>query len=206
MHYVCHAFREAGKGLTISSVLTPPFDYDKLDRINAYFENFPELPKETSIVITYPSDGTYDCEAYTKRVYNNPRYWDLGSYDPLAKWQLTQAIRHSLSWDSTNNLYFRALVDSMMRIKNRFASENRLCELAGLRRAVFRACAKFMCTQMEDCLFASELEPLPPLARLRRASTRTKPFILILMTIWPKPNHYVRTCLLYTSPSPRDRG
>ena len=52
MHYVCHAFREAGKGLTISSVLTPPFDYDKLDRINAYFENFPELPKETSIVIT----------------------------------------------------------------------------------------------------------------------------------------------------------
>ena len=46
---------------------------------------------------------------------------------------------------------------------------------------------------MEDCLFASELEPLPPLARLRRASTRTKPFILILMTIWPKPNHYVRT-------------
>lgn len=47
--------------------------------------------------------------------------------------------------------------------------------------------------QMEDCLFASELEPLPPLARLRRASTRTKPFILILMTIWPKPNHYART-------------
>ena len=35
----------------------------------------------------------------------NPRYWDLGSYDPLAKWQLTQAIRHSLSWDSTNNLF-----------------------------------------------------------------------------------------------------
>ena len=158
------------------------------------FENFPELPKETSIVITYPSDGTYDCEAYTKRVYNNPRYWDLGSYDPLAKWQLTQAIRHSLSWDSTNNLYFRALVDSMMRMKKSILHrKNRLCELAGLRRAVSRACAKFMCTQMEDCLFASELEPLPPLARLRRASTRTKPFILILMTIWPKPNHYART-------------
>lgn len=135
MHYVCHAFREAGKGLTISSVLTPPFDYDKLDRINAYFENFPELPKETSIVITYPSDGTYDCEAYTKRVYNNPRYWDLGSYDPLAKWQLTQAIRHSLSWDSTNNLYFRALVDSMMRIKNRFASEK-----PALRTSRIEAC------------------------------------------------------------------
>ena len=34
LHYVCHAFRDVGKGLTISSVLTPPFDYDKLDRIN----------------------------------------------------------------------------------------------------------------------------------------------------------------------------
>lgn len=86
-------------------------------------------------MITYPSDGTYDCEAYTKRVYNNPRYWDLGSYDPLAKWQLTQAIRHSLSWDSTNNLYFRALVDSMMRIKNRFASEE-----PALRTSRIEAC------------------------------------------------------------------
>lgn len=84
MHYVCHAFREAGKGLTISSVLTPPFDYDKLDRINAYFENFPELPKETSIVITYPSDGTYDCEAYTKEYIT---ILAIGISAPMTLWQ-----------------------------------------------------------------------------------------------------------------------
>lgn len=122
LHLVCHAFNQVGKGLTISSVLTPPFDFEKLDRINNYFKEFPELPKDTSIMITYPSDGTYDSEEYTKTIYNNPRYWDLGAFDPLAKWQLTEAIRNSLSWDNTNNLYFRALADSMLRIKNRFAS------------------------------------------------------------------------------------
>lgn len=135
LHLICHAFNRVGKGLTISSVLTPPYDFEKLDRMNKYIEDFPEMPKDSSVVIAYPSAGTYDSDAYVKTINNNPRYWDLGAFDPLAKWQLTQAIRNSLSWDHTNNLYFRTLIESMTRIKNRFASSD-----PALRTGIIEAC------------------------------------------------------------------
>lgn len=135
LHLICHAFNKVGKSLTISSVLTPPYDFEKLDRMNKYIEDFPEMPKDSSVVITYPSAGTYDSDAYVKTINNNPRYWDLGAFDPLAKWQLTQAIRNSLSWDHTNNLYFRTLIEAMTRIKNRFASSE-----PALRTGIIEAC------------------------------------------------------------------
>ena len=103
--------------------------------MNKYIEDFPEMPKDSSVVIAYPSAGTYDSDAYVKTINNNPRYWDLGAFDPLAKWQLTQAIRNSLSWDHTNNLYFRTLIESMTRIKNRFASSD-----PALRTGIIEAC------------------------------------------------------------------
>ena len=64
LHLICHAFNRVGKGLTISSVLTPPYDFEKLDRMNKYIEDFPEMPKDSSVVIAYPSAGTYDSDAY----------------------------------------------------------------------------------------------------------------------------------------------
>ena len=39
---------------------------------------------------------------------------------------------------------------------------------------MFRACAKFMCTQMEDCLFASELEPLPSIGTIAEGVDKDK--------------------------------
>lgn len=120
---VCREFSRAERPLTISAVLAPPYNYEKLDAVNDFFESIPEVPKGTSIFITYPSAGTFNSAEYVSTVYDNPRYWMYGDFDPLGKWQLNQCIKHSLSWDHTNNLYFRSLVESMKRIKSRFGSE-----------------------------------------------------------------------------------
>lgn len=120
---VCHEFNQAKKPLTISAVLAPPYSYEKLDAVNSFFENIPEIPKDTSIFISYPSPGIFHSAEYVSTIYNNPKYWMYGDFDPLGKWQLNQCIKYSLSWDRTNNLYFRSLVESMKKIKSRFGSE-----------------------------------------------------------------------------------
>lgn len=40
--------------------------------MNKYIEDFPEMPKDSSVVIAYPSAGTYDSDAYVKTINNNP--------------------------------------------------------------------------------------------------------------------------------------
>lgn len=106
--------------VSINAVLTPPFDFEKLDRVNAFFESLDWLPENCTINVGYPSFGTCPgVDEYFDKVANNPKYAICGSCNPVTVWQKMMAETNGLDQKHSRNAYYLSILEEMVRINNR---------------------------------------------------------------------------------------
>ena len=117
------AFKKYDKGLTINSVLIPPYTYEKLDRINNFFESLDFLPPFTQCMITYPSPGTFPVEDAVELMSGNSIYEFGTTLNPLVKWQFEKVKKNGLSWEHTRNIYFNTMLKLMETVDGRMVTD-----------------------------------------------------------------------------------
>lgn len=120
---LAEAFVKQGKSLTINSVLIPPFTYEKIDKINDFFESLDFLPPLTQCMITYPSDGTFPVVDAIKLMSDNPIYQFGSNLNPLLKWQFEKVKQKGLSWERTQNIYFNSMLNTMGLVDQRMVTD-----------------------------------------------------------------------------------
>ena len=116
------AFEKVGRDLSINAVLVPPYDYDKLEEINYFFENIDFLSSKTDIRITYPSFNTYNYDKWWQ-IENNPTFKMKDVIDPLLKFQLKLAKRNPLNINERKNIYFKAIFDILYDVDCRLVTD-----------------------------------------------------------------------------------
>lgn len=78
---------KASKNISINIVFAPPYTYEKLERINTFFENLQWLPKDIRIDITYATEGSVDEKSSIEELLGDKRYLtEQGTFNPLYLW------------------------------------------------------------------------------------------------------------------------
>lgn len=75
LRILADAYAGSHMPVNINAVLTPPFGFEKLEQVNAYFESLDWLPATCHVNITYPSYGTCPgLDEYYDKITGNPKY------------------------------------------------------------------------------------------------------------------------------------
>lgn len=103
-------------GIVVNSVFSPPYSFQKLNRINDFFSTLDKLPDDVSIRISYPSPGTIPEDF----IYESEEIGSCfsPSNNPLVEWLVAQS-KNIISSKSEKNLYQSSLYDILSRIHNR---------------------------------------------------------------------------------------
>lgn len=135
--------------LSANMVFTPPYTFEKLDRVNNFYSSLNFLPKDFSIMITYPDEGSLDDGCFLQTLKDDDRYIkyfvnesDLVYSDPLQQWSEEKTMKNKgLDSNNKNNLYFNYIKSQLIRINTRYISDNvsanypfNGCCLPGMRR------------------------------------------------------------------------
>lgn len=84
LRILADAYAGSHMPVNINAVLTPPFGFEKLEQVNAYFESLDWLPATCHVNITYPSYGTCPgLDEYYDKITGNPKYALHGMCNPL---------------------------------------------------------------------------------------------------------------------------
>lgn len=85
LRILADAYAGSHMPVNINAVLTPPFGFEKLEQVNAYFESLDWLPATCHVNITYPSYGTCPgLDEYYDKITGNPKYALHGMCNPLS--------------------------------------------------------------------------------------------------------------------------
>lgn len=135
--------------LSVNMVFTPPYSFEKLDRVNEFYSKLDFLPENFSIMITYPTEGTLNDNGFLQKLKTDERYkkfyiknLDLVYTDPLQQWAEDKVIENQgLNKKDSNNLFFNYIKDQLVRINTRYISDEITenypfngCCLPGMRR------------------------------------------------------------------------
>lgn len=83
LRILADAYAGSHMPVNINAVLTPPFGFEKLEQVNAYFESLDWLPATCHVNITYPSYGTCPgLDEYYDKITGNPKYALHGMCNP----------------------------------------------------------------------------------------------------------------------------
>lgn len=118
LKYLAYSFENSKNVLMINAVLIPPYEYDKMEKINCFFEGLNFLPDNTEIRITYPKAGSYKYEDWG-RMLKNKKYMIDNNFNPLKKWQLFQACKNKLDKTHTRNIYTYSIFEQLVDIDSR---------------------------------------------------------------------------------------
>lgn len=151
-----HAFKGTQNRVAINAVLTPSYDFAKLDALNDFFSNIANLPQASQILITYPSAGTFEpcVDYYNDIIARNPQYKVGGIVNPLLKWQKAMAKKKGLS-ENMKNAYYAGMLQYLVMAHQRPISDepfnkenlNGCCKIGQRRLYVtvdgnFKACER----------------------------------------------------------------
>lgn len=135
LEIISNSFNRVQKPLSINMVFTPEYSFEKLDRIEEFFNSLDFLPEKTSLEITYPVEGSIDNEAALRMIENNPKYAGntLSDINPLWQWR----VRKLEEADSIGGMYKTAatsrLDQALYMIDKRYLSDkpNKIYTLNG---------------------------------------------------------------------------
>ena len=97
LRILADAYAGSHMPVNINAVLTPPFGFEKLEQVNAYFESLDWLPATCHVNITYPSYGTCPgLDEYYDKITGNPKYALHGMCNPLMITQPSTAVNNDL--------------------------------------------------------------------------------------------------------------
>lgn len=116
LRILADAYAGSHMPVNINAVLTPPFGFEKLEQVNAYFESLDWLPATCHVNITYPSYGTCPgLDEYYDKITGNPKYALHGMCNPLMIWQQRKAETDGLDAYKARNIYlFSLFLTNMM--------------------------------------------------------------------------------------------
>lgn len=115
---IAEAFKKTGNILMINAVFVPPYEYEKIEAINEFFESLDFLPESTEIRITYPQTDSFPYDDWDALMKNGKYLFD-GAIDPMKKWQLFKAKKNGLSMERRKNIYFYSMFSLLMQIDGR---------------------------------------------------------------------------------------
>lgn len=111
LRILADAYAGSHMPVNINAVLTPPFGFEKLEQVNAYFESLDWLPATCHVNITYPSYGTCPgLDEYYDKITGNPKYALHGMCNPLMIWQQRKAETDGLDAYKARNIYLACAV------------------------------------------------------------------------------------------------
>lgn len=120
LRILADAYAGSHMPVNINAVLTPPFGFEKLEQVNAYFESLDWLPATCHVNITYPSYGTCPgLDEYYDKITGNPKYALHGMCNPLMIWQQRKAETDGLDAYKARNIYYHSIFDDLVKINNR---------------------------------------------------------------------------------------
>lgn len=120
LRILADAYAGSHMPVNINAVLTPPFGFEKLEQVNAYFESQDWLPATCHVNITYPSYGTCPgLDEYYDKITGNPKYALHGMCNPLMIWQQRKAETDGLDAYKARNIYYHSIFDDLVKINNR---------------------------------------------------------------------------------------
>ena len=107
--------------ISVNAVFAPPYSFEKLDKIEAFFLTHPYLSDTAQVSISYPTEGTIqDSRSLVAPIMFNTKYL-MRKYhylNPLLNWQRLKIQ------DNETSLYksisFSGLVQGLTRINNRY--------------------------------------------------------------------------------------
>lgn len=161
LRILADAYAGSHMPVNINAVLTPPFGFEKLEQVNAYFESLDWLPATCHVNITYPSYGTCPgLDEYYDKITGNPKYALHGMCNPLMIWQQRKAETDGLDAYKARNIYYHSIFDDLVKINNRIM----LLWLAGLEtipRPLYEAAAVDGATPFQTFVFITLPNLLP---------------------------------------------
>lgn len=123
LRFIAEAFKKTGNVLMINAVFVPPYDYEKIEKINDFFEHLDFLPENIQIQITYPELDSYQYSEW-EDINNNEKYvFDGRTIDPLKKWALFKAKKNGLTLEHTKNIYFHPMYSYLQQVEMRYRSD-----------------------------------------------------------------------------------
>lgn len=119
------AFKNKGSRIGINAVFAPPYTYEKLDEIDRFFNELKFLPKDSTINITYPSNGSVDNNEWMQKMLNNPKYENssYGKANPLWQWKLKKLNSGTKLSTINTSIATAGLNDELMHINYRYISD-----------------------------------------------------------------------------------
>lgn len=154
------AFEGTQNTISTNTVLTPPYDFEKLDRLNNFFSNLKEISSTARCMISYTAADTFPpAKNYTMQfVRGNPKYDWNGINDALLTWEAHKVKKDGLDVNNTKALYYSGLSMMLTRIHRRMISDtptnlnilNGNC-IPGQRRLFVTTRGEFkLCERIED--------------------------------------------------------
>ena len=119
------AYKEHGKDhLSLNVVYAPPYTYEKLEQINAFFKSLDFLPVKTTINISYPTNGSVDNRHWIDMLKNNPKYHraTIDQIDPLGNWQRSK-VMEGIFIENKGSIEASGLGMSLIKINDRYIGD-----------------------------------------------------------------------------------
>lgn len=118
-------FKNSKGTLSINGVFAPPFNYEKIEDINNFFESMDFLPDNCAIDVAYASEGTVEIEDHLNELRSNPKYMNniINDLNPLWVWQYEQVKKSNSINSEKNSIYSSPIQSSLIKIHNRFITD-----------------------------------------------------------------------------------
>lgn len=168
LEILSRAFNKAQKPLSINIVFTPEYSFEKLDKIEEFFNNIEFLPEKTTLEITYPIEGSVDNEEALKIIENNPKYagMSLKDINPLWQWRVQKLKQMENIGETYKTAATSRLDQALIVIDRRYISDkpNQLyslngCCVPGERRLYVNTKGEFYpCEKIGNCPSIGNIE------------------------------------------------
>lgn len=117
LRILADAYAGSHMPVNINAVLTPPFGFEKLEQVNAYFESLDWLPATCHVNITYPSYGTCPgLDEYYDKITGNPKYALHGMFDRLGR--IESETPFVLEWFVQHGIQMWSVHEGQQRIES----------------------------------------------------------------------------------------
>lgn len=105
--------KENHSTIMINAVYTPPFSYQKIEKINSFFDSLDFLPSDCTVQITYPAENSY---------VDNTEYESERDRNSLWNW-ITDLAKSEVQNKENMKLYASTMLRSLIKVQKRFLSD-----------------------------------------------------------------------------------
>ncbi len=121
LKYLAEAFKNnSTSSIGINGVFAPPYTFEKIERINEFFESLEWLPENVYVSISYVSRGTVDDKDHIEELLKDPRYnINGGLINVLETWGEEKFVKSKGILKDYRNVVDESINRRLLTIHNR---------------------------------------------------------------------------------------